>query len=89
MQTIIEKLQDVLEWMHSALQRLTKYLKRKEEERRRKQIEKLVVRLWRLSAIHKVHVDDMDYVGRMEKRKCREYLWIVDYYHKYIFGRDE
>lgn len=89
MDTVIEKIEDVLEWLQAALKRLKKWWAKKREEKRQKEIERLVIKLYRLSAIHKVHVDDMDYAGHMEKRKGKEYLWIVEYYHKYIFGRDE
>lgn len=89
MDTIFEKIEDVLEWLSSTLQRLEKWWVRKQEEKRRKEIEKIVVKLWRLSAVHRINVYDLSYVETQCKKKGREYIWEVDYNHKYIFGRDE
>lgn len=89
MDTIIEKIECVLEWLQATLKRLKKWWIRKQEEKRRKEIEKIVVKLWRLSAVHRINVDDLSYVETQCKRKGREYIWEVGYNHKYIFGRED
>lgn len=88
MDTIIEKIEDVLEWLSSALQRLKKWWNRKQEEKRRKEIEKLVVKLWRMSAIYKCDVHELKYIEKYDNPVYKHY-WIVDYHHKYIFGRED
>lgn len=76
-------------WINSALKKLSDYLKRERELKRQREIERLVLKLWRLNAAWRISVDDLDYIQKVLKRDNRTYIWEVDYKHKYLFGRDD
>ena len=88
MYSIIDKIEDVLDWLISAVKRIKKWLIRIQEERIRNQIEKLVTKLWRISAIYKCNVHDLKYIEKYDAQ-VHQYYWIVDYHDKYIFGMKE
>lgn len=93
MKELVDSINDVIKrvsgWIQSALDKLSQWLKRKEELKRQAEIEYLVTKLYRLDAIWRIPVDDLSYVQHQVKKDGRDFIWEVDYKHKYLFGRDD
>lgn len=92
MENLIDKINEILDkirgWIKSTLEKLSDYLIKRQQEKREKEIAKLVVKLWRLNAIWKIPVRDLKYVEERIKEDGREFIWEVDYKHKYLFRKD-
>lgn len=53
-------------------------------EKRKKKIKKLMLDLYRESAIFKVPVNDLEYMKDMDNKKDIKYRWFVDYTDEFL-----
>lgn len=88
MDNLLSLIEGALEYIKRTLERFRDFLKSYNDTKRKMEIENCIARLDRLDAVYKCSANDLKYIEQYDKDK-HDYYWIVDYHHKYLFGRDE
>ena len=74
----------MIDWIIEFLEKKKKKSAIRQNYKRKKKIKKLMIKLYRESAIFKVSVEDLDYMKNIDSKNNIEYRWFVEYTEEFL-----
>lgn len=72
-------IEETIDWLIENLEEIKKALKRIEERKKKIKLNKLMLELYRMNALTKIRIEDLDYVrSHYVKKNKKEVMWIIE-----------